>query len=199
MVNVGIAYNSCIGSLDKDFSPLYLSNYKGEMNLKAIEDCKLIIFTGGEDINPSIYNQKNLYSHYNPNRDNIELTILKIALELNKKLLGICRGHQLINTYLGGFLVQDIRTQLNQKHYGNHKLDVLIPDTIVTSSFKNVNSLHHQGVPVGGIGKGLWATTFYNGVYESTENDDIITVQFHPEFMYDSGEFFNKIKSWAGL
>jgi len=198
MVAVGIAFPACIGNLVSNFNVIYLSGYSYS-KLDSIKDCSLIIFTGGSDINPEIYGQENIYSYFNSKRDGVELDILRVALELNKKILGICRGHQLINAYLGGYLIQDIETQLGTPHYGGHEIEVLEPDTIVTSSFKYVNSLHHQGVPVDGLGKGLTGTSFYNGVYESTENENIITVQFHPEFMgSNSSKFFEKIKSWAG-
>ena len=111
-----------------------------------IYDAKLVIFSGGVDINPAIYNQENTFSFYDEKRDEAELKILKFALKMNKKILGVCRGHQLINAYLGGELVQDLGSDLNVNHGGGHKLVYLTQDSLIKSMFKRVNSLHHQGV-----------------------------------------------------
>ena len=130
----------------------------------------------------------------------MELMVLKTALELNKKILGVCRGHQLINAYLGGKLVQDLKMDLNEVHGGYHELVLLTDKSLVLPYFLDgVNSMHHQGVIV--PGNGLVPTSFYNGVYESCESDNIITVQFHHEFMNNqqSKNFFNQIKLWANL
>ncbi len=48
--------------------------------------------------------------HYgDPARDDLELKLLDEALQLNRPVLGICRGCQLINVHLGGNLHRDIR------------------------------------------------------------------------------------------
>ncbi len=161
-----------------------------------IRDSKLVIFSGGEDINPEIYNQENTYSHFNQKRDNIELLILKISLNMGKKILGVCRGHQLINAYLGGELIQDLRQDLNVNHFGGHKLVYLTQQSIIKDMFPWVNSMHHQGVVK--EGKGLTPTSEFKGVIESCESENIITVQFHPEFMIESlsEKFFNYLKEW---
>ena len=167
-------------------------------NKEAFDKAKLIIFTGGEDINPKIYNQKNKYSNYNNLRDEAEITVLKVALETNKKILGVCRGHQLVNAYLGGSLVQDINKELGEYHSEHHELFNLGNSKIGSLFPGGVNSMHHQGVLNPGVG--LIPTSFYGGVYESCESDQIITVQWHPEFMPEySNKFFEFIKEWANL
>jgi putative glutamine amidotransferase len=169
-----------------------------ENNPEHFEDAKLIIFSGGQDINPEIYGQENRYSYCNLNRDSVELDFLNRALKENKKILGVCRGHQLINAYLGGDMVQDLKKDLKIQHGGGHKLVYLTQASIIKSFFDGgVNSIHHQGVIK--PGKELTPTSEYLGVLESCENENIITVQFHPEFMTNSEEsyrFFNYLKFW---
>jgi putative glutamine amidotransferase len=169
------------------------------INFDLIKYAKLVIFTGGEDIYPGIYGQENTYSYFNFERDIAEIVILEYALSLNKKILGICRGHQLINAYLGGDLAQDLRVCLKQDHEHYHDLDILEKGGKITDIFTKVNSIHHQGVTK--AGNGLVATSFYKGVIESCESDSIITTQFHPEFMggEEVDNFFEYIKSWANL
>lgn len=169
-----------------------------DLDPKAFDRAKLVIFSGGEDISPAIYGEKNRYSSIQPNRDAIEMAVLKHALPLGKKILGVCRGHQLVNAGLGGKLVQDIQFELGMSHNSNHELEYLNKESVVATYFERVNSMHHQGVIT--VGNGLEPTTFWNGVYESCESDTIITVQFHPEFMdYNAQSFFNYIASWANL
>lgn len=160
--------------------------------MKSIDNCELIIFTGGSDINPEIYHQTNTSSYisaYSIMRDDFEVALLNIAISLGKKVLGVCRGHQLINAALGGQLIQEIATI--QPHGGYHPLY----DTsgIVGHFFENVNSIHHQGVVVPGVG--LTPTSRYGGVIESTESEQILTVQFHPEVMEgkDTEDFFQYV------
>jgi len=174
-------------------------NRKIIIDNEALEEASLVIFTGGEDINPNIYGEENKYSSYSDRRDEIELKVFKKAFIMGKKILGVCRGHQLINACLGGKLVQDINRQLGQSHESYHNLNILEKSSKIANLFpKDVNSMHHQGVI--SSGNGLVPTTFYNGVYESCESEQIITTQFHPEFMdYNSKDFFNFIKSWANL
>lgn len=152
-------------------------------NWQALEGAELVIFTGGSDINPSIYGQANKYSSFNPERDTAEIEVLRRSLALGKKILGVCRGHQLINAYLGGILVQDIPTQLNVLHDADHNLEIVNEGGVIPNLFDRVNSMHHQGVVK--CGEGLVPTTYWKGVYESTENKQILTVQFHPEWMPD--------------
>ena len=174
------------------------SVYDG-INYELINNTKLVIFTGGSDISPSIYGHTNEYSYVDYSRDMTELKILQYALELNKKILGICRGHQLINAYLGGILIQDLRMCLKADHSYYHKLQPENGGGIITSIFSGVNSLHHQGVTK--VGNNLLATSSHKGVIESCENKDIITTQFHPEFMTckEAKNFFAYIKEWANL
>lgn len=197
-MNIVQAYPAFFPSFKSYLPELKLAGDRHYVNKQLVYDADLIIFSGGEDINPIIYGQKNKHSAYSPQRDMIELEILRMGIGLGKKLLGVCRGHQLINAHLGGDLVQDIGIELKLMHPGVHKLSEMEEDSVAKKFFfDGVNSLHHQGVIK--PGEGLNITSFYGGVIESTENDKIITVQWHPEFMEDSYEFFDYIKEWSIL
>jgi len=157
-----------------------------------VKDVDLIIFSGGADINPEIYNQRNFSSWIDDSsikRDVLELKILEIANSLTKKILGVCRGHQLVNAALGGTLIQEISWV--GSHQGHHQL--VEPEGTVGRFFEIVNSMHHQGVL--SEGKGQIVTSRYGGVIESTESENIITVQWHPEVMDDTqaSSFFQYI------
>lgn len=171
-----------------------------EYDMDLVEKSKMVIFPGGQDINPKIYGQEYTHSFgYSDHRDDVEMEILALSLKLGKKILGVCRGHQLINAYLGGDMVQDLYQDLKIRHGGGHELVYLTQESIIRSFFKHVNSIHHQGVTK--PGDNLVATSEFNGVLESCESTDgkIITVQFHPEFMNHMSEgkkFFSYLKEW---
>lgn len=103
-----------------------------------IEDCDFVLFTGGEDINPAIYNApKHSSTYFNGGRDNEEIEAFHKARKLNKKMLGICRGAQLFCALAGGKLIQDM------SHRSPHLLEVT--NFNQTKKFVvTVNSLHHQ-------------------------------------------------------
>lgn len=192
-MKVGIAYDAFTHSFKHYFPDIEVIRRYSD-----VKNYDLIIFSGGEDINPSIYGNRNLYSRgINPERDDTERSILIVALDIGKKILGVCRGHQLINAVRGGKLLQDIYIQSKAFHEGFHPLEVTYPNSITGSSFTEVNSLHHQGVI--NSGAGLKATSYYKKIIESTESQNIISVQFHPEFMVDKQAdlFFDKIYRWV--
>jgi len=194
-MNVGIATNNFFSSIKKSFQK-ECDGIKVSLVKDSVENCDLVVFPGGQDINPKIYGQKNTYSFYTESRDKVETEIFYDSLKHGKKILGICRGHQLINALLGGYLVQDILKELGWSHGGRHDIKILEEDSIIAEVFKEnpwVNSLHHQGVTK--VGRGLMATSFYGGVVESTENNQIISVQWHPEWMHSIG-FFSRVQKW---
>ena len=74
---------------------------------KYLSLCSGFIITGGEDINPIRYNEDNINSNYDDNIDESDFKIIDYAYKNKIPLLGICRGHQIINVYFHGTLIQD--------------------------------------------------------------------------------------------
>jgi len=95
----------------------------------------LIIFTGGEDISPELYNQKaNTHTRgVNIKRDRHEVAIFNLYKDIPK--LGVCRGHQLISVLEGASLIQHV-----DGHHTNHNMKTFDDHTI------GVTSCHHQMV-----------------------------------------------------
>jgi len=162
-------------------------------------DADLVIFTGGEDINPTLYGEENRWSAFNNSRDYAERFVFEQCVQFNKKMLGVCRGHQLLNALTGGLLAQDLLRDLGVTHSGGHAFDWVAPEEswIVPQTFRRVNSMHHQAVIRPGTG--LTPTSSFRGVIESCESENILTVQFHPEFMNDTQarEFAKRVESWV--
>ena len=72
-----------------------------------------LIVSGGGDMDPLLFNEEPVQQLGNvtPERDTIELELVNRMLALDKPILGICRGHQVINVAFGGTLYQDIVSQ----------------------------------------------------------------------------------------
>jgi len=160
----------------------------------------ILIFTGGEDIDPSLYGQKNRYCSYvNIERDIFEKSVLTMAIAYGVKVLGICRGHQLINAVLGGQLIQDIGMEFGLRH-GPEKHDLRDrpnywwDNESMAEIFPVLNSMHHQAVLNPGEGQHVICSS-KDGVCEATANKTgtIVTVQFHPEWSEQGRNYFKKV------
>lgn len=166
--------------------------------------CDGILFTGGHDISPLIYGEekRNTCGVICETRDVMEEYILNECLVDNKPILGICRGLQFINAYLGGSLYQDLATEYNCKveHHMEppydrvaHKIEVL-PYTklahIMGAGMHEVNSYHHQAIKELSQDVRKMAVS-EDGLIEAIEVKNqkfAIAVQWHPEFFFENNE-----------
>ena len=97
------------------------------------EAADLALFTGGEDIAPSFYNElPGRCTYTNRERDKTELIAYNYFKERGVPFVGICRGGQLLTAMAGGKLVQD------SNHPGSHIIHTYDGQELRT------NSLHHQ-------------------------------------------------------
>lgn len=160
-----------------------------------------ILFPGGVDIQPHLYNEEVRQSleTVDPQLDHLEFTLAHWALDHDIPLLGICRGMQLINVALGGSLYQDLLTERpgSKKHFYidlprselTNQLSIEAGsrmEKILGTRELSVNSLHHQGVKEPGKGVHItgWAE---DGVPELLETEGyrfVLGVQGHPEELY---------------
>lgn len=102
-----------------------------------IYDADLVQFTGGEDVDPSMYkSQRHPTTFSNPNRDAEETGIYELAQELGLPCAGICRGGQLLNVLNGGSMYQNVD---NHGRSGGH--EAFLPGPI---GYIHVSSTHHQ-------------------------------------------------------
>lgn len=95
----------------------------------------LVVLTGGEDLNPSLYGQRMNKFCGTPNnkRDAKDLAVAYAAIRCGIPIVGVCRGAQLINIIAGGQMIQDC---------DNHTVwhDVITED----GDIMEVSSTHHQ-------------------------------------------------------
>jgi putative glutamine amidotransferase len=150
-----------------------------------IENSDIVLFLGGADISPEIYGEINTYSITDVARDEVEINDYRLAKSLEIPMMGICRGHQLLNALEGGKLIQ----HLIPAHRGSHEISFLN-----NSEIWWVNSLHHQGVIEPGIEP---LARHDDGTFEICRSEKFITFQYHPEIMYKSSKpTENLLKDW---
>ncbi|OUN97661.1 hypothetical protein B5F98_05720 [Pseudoflavonifractor sp. An44] len=155
-----------------------------------------LILAGGGDMHPACFHSLNRGSRdMDLPRDRRELALLDAFTAARRPVLGICRGHQVVNVWAGGNLVQNLDKTLAPFHQ-QPQGDCLHPVRTRKGSCMDawygavgtVNSNHHQGL--GKLGRGLVATAWSEGeVVEAMEHRTLPlwTVQFHPERMGEAG------------
>lgn len=165
---------------------------------QIVETCDGFLFTGGQDVSPSLYGMKDTTGTIvsSPERDQLETLLLSKALEADKAVLGICRGLQFINAFLGGTLWQDLPSQhpseivhRQGKPYGVPTHQVKLSgdlQTLLGKDILEVNTLHHQAVK--DLGNGLIPMAVApDGIIEAARlmgKRFVWTVQWHPEYLF---------------
>jgi len=163
------------------------------------------------DVEPAEYGEVNHGNSAPPDlvRERADRAILKYALAEKKPVLAICYGCQLLNVYLGGTLIQDVRSRLGTTT--PHRRKDITPeplnDPVHGAQFAaesrlaeiaggpnaEINSSHHQAIDR--PGQNLRVTAHSpDGVIEGVEwtgdGNWITGVQWHPERMF--GDAFSE-------
>lgn len=70
----------------------YISFIKNAKVVSSISDADIVLFTGGEDVDPSLYGcEKHPSTYSNLNRDLYEKRIFEQVAD-NQLVIGVCRG-----------------------------------------------------------------------------------------------------------
>ncbi len=163
-----------------------------------------LLLSGGGDVHPAYYGEEpycRLENVFRP-RDAFEIALTRRVLALEKPVLGICRGMQVLNVALGGSLYQDLELQVPgcfphqqeaPRSQPSHQVRLSegsrLGQLLGTASLR-VNSLHHQAVKkvAPGLVPVAWAG---DGVVEAVEAPEyafVVGVQWHPEAMWRTEE-----------
>jgi putative glutamine amidotransferase len=185
---------------------------------ESVQRCDGVLLTGGDDIDPRRYLKElpeelaNMVGPLEPERDEWEAALIAEVFQRRKPLLGICRGHQMLNVALGGTLLVDIATQvpgalnhrqMDRKAEPVHEVKIA-PDSLLArvtgKQTLGVNSTHHQAIgTVAGALRVVAQSS--DGVIEAVELKEpgrlpfLLTVQFHPERLIDSHPIFLQLFS----
>ena len=165
-----------------------------------------LVMSGGGDIHPLYVGEEPIPALQNvdPFRDEFDLILLRLATNRQIPVMGICRGHQVLNVAFGGSVYQDIHSQHDRpllKHsqdmdraYPSHTITLESGENELRSLFGGkdriaVNSFHHQAVKE--IAPGFRAVaTAPDGINEAIEaiERNFFGVQWHPEAMATNGD-----------
>src|SRR5665213_1237946 len=125
-------------------------------DLEKVYTPDLVVFTGGSDVSPFLYNQTNTHSHSDARRDLTEIAWYHKFYSVPK--LGICRGGQFLHVMNGGEMVQDIsRHAISGEHdckfwnrdapyqvtSTHHQMMKMRPDTPAIA-YANLNSIGYS-------------------------------------------------------
>ncbi len=200
------------GLLQAGGLPIMFPFTQDEQDLEQLAGvCDGFLFTGGHDVCPELYHETPMEGLVDScrKRDNMEGIVLRKALERDKPLLGICRGIQFINAFLGGSLYQDLPTQhpSETEHHQPRPYDQPIHDVTLADGSPlyrclgtdrlPVNSCHHQAVKK--LAPALEAMAFSpDGLIEAVcmpGKKFLWAVQWHPEFSYRTDAHSRRIFS----
>lgn len=153
-----------------------------------------LIIGGGDDIGAELYGGTLLPDvRIDPERDRLEIGLLRQALPRGLPVLGICRGSQMINVALGGSL----HTDIHEVYVAAPKMRTVLPKKVVTIETPSrldrilrcnpcrVNALHHQSVDRLGDGLRVVARDEH-GIVQAIEREGelfVLGVQWHPELL----------------
>ena len=186
-------------------------NYANFLNdfemVNDISDAQVVIFTGGEDVDPKLYGAKKHPSTFcNPARDEYEVDMFK-KIKPNQLVVGICRGSQFLCVMNGGKLVQDIP---GHALYGTH------PITDGSMTYE-ITSTHHQMQYPFNLDRDDYDILFYSHRAAYYDGDGIdpdaiscdveiclyhkkglpkcLAIQGHPEYMRKNSPVVEKINN----
>ena len=149
------------------------------------------LFSGGVDVDPVKYGEVKAFDSVEIDevRDAFEEALFKAVYPTGKPILGICRGIQSVNVWMGGTLHQ---------HLDGHRQNVPAeerthPITVTEGSLFHalcgktevmVNTFHHQAVktPAPALTVDAVSPEGYVEVVHEEGHRFLLGVQFHPEF-----------------
>jgi putative glutamine amidotransferase len=164
-----------------------------ERTLASLRQTTAVLLTGGGDVAPSRYGPPDapVLMDVDHHRDGLEIATARWAAGSGRRVLGVCRGAQVLAVAFGGRLVPDLPSLGHTGHWEEEREHEPVhavsaePGTLAGRALggaERVNSIHHQAVASSGphLRASAWSP---DGVTEAVEADDLLGVQWHPERM----------------
>lgn len=179
--------------------PIVMADIKQVEKYAKLADGLLI--TGGESVHPARFGMTfdeladgdpgiahNLKAGCNTTRDEMEFAAFEAFEKAGKPIMGICRGHQLVNAALGGKNMLNFPRHHRTEHSEGIQHEIVTePDSFLNKLYGEkmmVNSFHRDCAS--DVGEDVRvAARSVDGIIEAIEHKTkpIFSVQFHPERM----------------
>ncbi|MEA2689397.1 MAG: putative glutamine amidotransferase [Candidatus Eremiobacteraeota bacterium] len=183
----------------------------GDPARALLDEAAGVLITGGVDVDPASYgaSASQFITSTEPERDVLEIDVVRAARELALPTLCVCRGIQIANVAFGGTLIADIPNHLGDRALVRHCVEEpgqedgwhLVPEHVVhideTSMLAEIagatelvtNAVHHQAVdhcagdlrPIGRTADGI-----VEAMESRFESPFWLAVQWHPEATFAS-------------
>jgi putative glutamine amidotransferase len=178
--------------------PLLLTTHGPDDVARVLDLVDAVVLTGGSDVDPARYGAvaHRATTGIDAMRDATELAVVEAVVAAGLPLLGICRGHQVINVAFGGTLVQHLGDHPSSVDHADPATSASVPHEITLDAAASVArwcgaervvgaSHHHQAVDR--LGAGLTAVGWTkDGCVEAFERSEpapapLVGLQWHPE------------------
>ena len=127
------------GALDETGAKYVRCNtWQGSNAGESVGSVSAVLFTGGEDISPTLYYTPEVWHgieaerDYNAERDVSDYLTMTYCLDHDIPVMGFCRGMQMLSVVSGGEVIQDIPTYFTDQsleyHY-EHRNEKAAPDS----------------------------------------------------------------------
>jgi len=195
-------YGKWLKTADPDIEWMDMYHISLDSALLIMDKCSGLLISGGPDVYPGRYGQAGdtiRCGKIDHRRDTLEFALIEKALEMELPILGICRGEQILNVYMGGSLYIDIPSDYDTSiHHRCPEFDtcyhlVRIKPGSLLNNICNINSClvnssHHQAV--NRLAEGFEVIAHdEEGLVEGISWSDpenhpfLLGVQWHPERM----------------
>ena len=171
-----------------------------------------LVLSDGPDVNPALYGQspntETDLADFNDTRDQMEIALVRAALDVDLPIYGVGRGMHVLNVALGGGLLQSVDGHYPAPH-GNedpkpayHHIYISpgskLAAVVGSGGFVRVNSHHRSGMREAQKSQYLLASAYSleDGLIEALESVNhrwVIAVQFSPQRRMENPPHFERL------
>ena len=171
-----------------------------------------LVLSDGPDVNPALYGQRpdpeTGPAVYDDARDEMEIALVRAALDADLPVYGIGRGMHILNVALGGRLLQGVEGHHPaQPENGDSKPEYhhiyispgsKLAAVVGSGGFVRVNSRHRAGMREAQKSPYLLASAYSleDGIIEALESAShrwVIAVQFSPQLRMENPPHFDRL------
>lgn len=192
---LGLPYQEAIvraGGVPVAVAPVFADDEAADAANDVMARIDGLCLPGGPDVDPRRYGATFVHPRVfgvRVEHDTLDIALVRAAIERDRPVLAICRGHQVLNVALGGTLHQHIGDVIGEStgdgHYKHHNDIEVVPGSRIADMMGDTaprgHCVHHQAVDE--LGAGLVVTAWCGDVVEGVELPGrwVVGVQWHPE------------------